>query len=1094
MPDIDNYKIIKRSVTKDDYADTPYGGGVIRLYVPINTTSKFILPPLIPDYWSMERDRVLRSTVHAEPMWAGAVGIAVTKIASMSWQIESEIGLRQRRAQELFLNAGGENIGWVQFLSKHLRDFLTTDNGAFIEIVRATRAMGSRIIGLRHLNSQRCVRTGDPDIPVLYYDRKGRAHEMRDYQIMALSDMPDPSDEYYGVGLCAASRAYQHIFKLCVIEWYVREKVSGLSPLGIYIVNGVLDKQIRDAVETTVSDKKAQGVVSYMGATIIGSPSENPVNMVTIPLAELPDRFNRKEEFDIAILAYANALGVDVQDLQPIASGSLGTGAQSQVLHEKALGKGLTAWKQSFTHLVNQYVLDDLTTFMFVEKDIRDTAAKAGVSSTLASVASTRINSKITTPAQELRWLIEQDELPREYLPETDKLINGSLSDDEKPESGENDGDLSADVSTTFEDVTGNTDTKPDINNVTTLPTPEKTDAQIQSEQNEIRRGTMSNINDSKKTEENDKRQSESSEDEFKKKVELLKIQANLKKDKELFRDNIKNRIDEKIVSVNKGHLDIAEDMVTEFAQNNTQAKLTAKVRRFNQEMPEDLKKISQKAASGIIQSLKGGPGSGNFGHAGRPGKVGGSAGENMATVSTVDTVDTSGKLYLSVERESKFDNEKWTSIEDVGERIKQFSELSLEEQDAQADAVHSIKKYQEEVLGFIGKRPDTGDVLADIQKRVAQSKGLIHEDSQVKIEDTVIGLESILDTMGVSSKERHALCMEAVDSLLAQESESCSRQLGDHGINHIMGDIETALMALKTNPQGDTAEQMASVYISGIFHDAGYLTEPSRAFIDSGHPRWSMQHYDENIRPMVENILGKRSAGDISHIIRTHADSSIDWAQDPTGTAVRIADNLALFQKEKAPALFRLAPENVDVLESLARGKIDLAKARSEMKKNIQSKGFPKKLTESLFKATDEVGPRTAKFTLGMFAGNFDSMEWAKDHLKIYLRGNSKVRKLQDIADLGRAQLLKFGKSYNVSPEDMADGNWSISDDSNQVLLETQVVGEKEAKEKFDKFLSEIVLEHMADSSQTSPDFFRHLGQAGQTEAGNTPASAQET
>ena len=52
--------------------------------------------------------------------------------------------------------------GWVPFLNMHLRDYLLTDNGAFVEVVRASAASGSRIIGPAHLDSARCTRTADP--------------------------------------------------------------------------------------------------------------------------------------------------------------------------------------------------------------------------------------------------------------------------------------------------------------------------------------------------------------------------------------------------------------------------------------------------------------------------------------------------------------------------------------------------------------------------------------------------------------------------------------------------------------------------------------------------------------------------------------------------------------------------------------------------------------------------------------------------------------------------------------------------------------------------------------------------------------------
>lgn len=450
-------QLISKSVTAGDVGDVGQNG-VIRMIIPLGSwgIDSHALPAKLPPYWTQSRDFVLSSTVHHEAMWGAAVGIAITKTASLSFEIQGDVPLRVKRGQELFLSADGRRVGYVSFMAKHLRDFLTTDNGAFIEIVRATKSAGSAIIGIRHLDSRRCTRTGDPDIPVLYRDRMGVIHEMRDYQVIMLADMPDPADTYYGVGLCAASRAYPAIYKLASIEWYLREKVAGLHPLAIHIVNGILSNQLNDAIAGAKQETLGKGVAQYMGAVIVGIPAQTAPELVTIPLAELPDGFNRKEEFDISLLTYADCLGLDPQDLQPLTGQMLGTGAQSQILAEKAGGKGLAAWRQQWTHAVNEFILPEETVFVFVEKDYRDLKMKADVSKARADVSKVRIDAGITTAQQELQVLVDDDELPKEFL-EVDATAGESLSDDEKPieqdEDLQRDEDEDADIDEAVEDV-----------------------------------------------------------------------------------------------------------------------------------------------------------------------------------------------------------------------------------------------------------------------------------------------------------------------------------------------------------------------------------------------------------------------------------------------------------------------------------------------------------------------------------------------------------------------------------------------------------------------------------------------------------------
>ena len=434
----DQNDFLQQSVTAGDNVSVTTSGGVLRLMVPflsIGATDPQAIgtPPQPPPYWTFNRDAILRATVFQEAMWAASVGIAITKMASLSWSIVGDIPLRVKKAQSLLLSADGSRYGWSGFLAKQVRDYLTCDNGSHFEIVRATSALGSKITGLRHLSSLRCMRTGDPDIPIIYRDRRGRWHELKDYQVVSLADMPDADETYYGVGLCAASRAYNAIYKMTAIEWYLREKVAGLRPLAIYIVNGMMDNQIKNAVKSAEEDVIAKGVTAYMGAVIIGTPKDSVPQLVTIPLAELPDRFDRKEEFDIALLTYANSIGLDPQELQPLTGQSLGSGAQSAVLDSKEKGKGLSFWRQAYTHGLNQYVLDEMSTFAFIEKDYRDMKLSADISKLRADAAKIRVDSTITTPAQELQVMVDMDELPKEFLP-SDQTPSTNLDDTEKPE------------------------------------------------------------------------------------------------------------------------------------------------------------------------------------------------------------------------------------------------------------------------------------------------------------------------------------------------------------------------------------------------------------------------------------------------------------------------------------------------------------------------------------------------------------------------------------------------------------------------------------------------------------------------------------
>ncbi|MBP0119826.1 MAG: hypothetical protein ITD33_03050 [Nitrosarchaeum sp.] len=421
----------RKSVTADEVATATKNGTTNWFMQALDNRGTFALPPELPPFWSSKRDDYLAATVFHEDMWQGAVGVATTKMAALGWEVKSEIGLRARKGHDLLM-ASEAGSGWVNFISKHMQAFLLTGNGAFVEIVRASRSGGSRVLGLMHLDPHRCVRTGDPHIPVLYRDRKGAIHELRQHQVFMISDMPDHRELHFGVGHCAAERAYNTIYKLSAIEQFMREKVAGRKPLAIHFLSGVLKSHVEDILQSAQGEAARRGVQSYMGAAIATIAGDQPPTLVTVPLAEIPVGFVPQEERQNGYLIYARALGLDVQDLQPLSSGAMGTATQSKVLDEKSKGMGATvAWRQAFTHMLNEFVFSEYVNFHFIEKDYRDQRAAQDVSTARGAFVGQIIQAGIITPQQGLQLLVDSKDLPRDFLPK-DRTITEVYTDDER--------------------------------------------------------------------------------------------------------------------------------------------------------------------------------------------------------------------------------------------------------------------------------------------------------------------------------------------------------------------------------------------------------------------------------------------------------------------------------------------------------------------------------------------------------------------------------------------------------------------------------------------------------------------------------------
>jgi hypothetical protein len=361
----------KRSVTAEDQGEVRQTSGVVTVLMgPAGLLST--LPGLqgatgLPGYWTPSRDRVLRATPQMANLWASAIFKAITKQTALGFKVEdaTDSERRVKAAQALMHGFDG---AYVTGMARLLRDFLTTDNGGFVEVVWR----GARPAGLFHLNSLWCTRTGDDDWPVVYTDSRGRQHALKAHQVLCLSDMPDPDPMWYGVGFSAASRAFETILKVAAIETYFREKVSGARNLAIHIVNGITDVQLREALLKTDASMDARGYVHYKGSTIIPMVKQEAPSVVTIPLAEIPDGFNARDEREEAKLGLALAIGLDPQELGFQQPAGLNSGMSTVALQEAAEQGGMAAFRSLFQHLITFGVLPGSTTFTMVTNDMRD--------------------------------------------------------------------------------------------------------------------------------------------------------------------------------------------------------------------------------------------------------------------------------------------------------------------------------------------------------------------------------------------------------------------------------------------------------------------------------------------------------------------------------------------------------------------------------------------------------------------------------------------------------------------------------------------------------------------------------------------------
>jgi SPP1 gp7 family putative phage head morphogenesis protein len=363
------------------------------------------------------RDRQLREFLMTESVFASALGVVCSRNAGFSWKLEGP-PRTVARSQELLESANlGE--GWEDFIIKISIDLYTQDAGAFIEIVRATDAPDSPVIGLNHLDAMRCYHTGAPEAPVIYQDRKGKYHLLKGHQVITLAEMPTPIEGLYGLQYCALTRMLLAAQLLKNIAVYKYEKTGGRHNRAIHLVAGMSTKQINDALAQHRIWADAAGLQRYQNPLIIASADPNiRLDLKTLELASLPDNFDEETSFKHYINQIAMAFNGDYQDFAPLPGGNLGTSAQSQVLHMKTRGKGPALFRGIISKAMNFRVLPSLVTFRFEEQDIEAEQIEAEIKERRAKTRQVQVDTGEISAEEARQMAADEGDIPQEFLEE----------------------------------------------------------------------------------------------------------------------------------------------------------------------------------------------------------------------------------------------------------------------------------------------------------------------------------------------------------------------------------------------------------------------------------------------------------------------------------------------------------------------------------------------------------------------------------------------------------------------------------------------------------------------------------------------------
>lgn len=384
------------------------------------------------------RDEQLAAFWKSEPFLESAVtSLAMTR-AALSWELSGP-PKTIAKVQQL-LNSANFGQGWQHLMMQVNIDLLTSDAGAFIEVIREKPPRGKKaesmpVIGLAHLPAIQCLRTGDPMQPVIYIDRNNTKHYLKWYQVITLAENPIPESET-GRQLCFISRVLGFAQMIKDIEQHHGEKLSGRFSKAIHVISGVAQGEIEQIQQIGEIDANNRGLYRYGQPLILTTLDPNArVTKETIELASMPDGFDLDKMLSWYITLLALASGSDYQEFAPLSNGNLGTASQSDTLHRKAQRKGTQLFIKLIETALHQFkVIPSSVTFRFKQQDAQAELEQADIEKVRAETRKLQIESGEITPEIARQIAVDKSDLKQEYLMmlgEVDTTPNVSVSDDE---------------------------------------------------------------------------------------------------------------------------------------------------------------------------------------------------------------------------------------------------------------------------------------------------------------------------------------------------------------------------------------------------------------------------------------------------------------------------------------------------------------------------------------------------------------------------------------------------------------------------------------------------------------------------------------
>ena len=343
----------------------------------------------ISPWWSQARDRDLRKFFMGSDHLSGALYTMVARLTTIPFKIipiDSTVTRHVQNAAYIERNLyemTNLGKGWNSGYGSFILDYLTQDNGGFMEVLGKGPKDGPITglpLGLNHLDSNLVTRTRDPEYPAVYTDLQGKKYKLHYTRVIESSSLPSADIKMNSVGFSGVSRCINTAQHLIDISTFEQEKLGSRPSRSILVGSKISTKDLALAFQVADQQMSNEGLSRFAKSVFIGNPTLD-INLDIVDLASLPDGYDKDTSIKLGMAAIALAFGVDLRELWP-ATITGATKADASIQHMKARGKAIGEILQMTTRQIEQKFLPPYLRMVHDFTDDEEDAARATILNT----------------------------------------------------------------------------------------------------------------------------------------------------------------------------------------------------------------------------------------------------------------------------------------------------------------------------------------------------------------------------------------------------------------------------------------------------------------------------------------------------------------------------------------------------------------------------------------------------------------------------------------------------------------------------------------------------------------------------------------